>query len=145
MTAWALDMQLWAQVATKDRLLLFLPSARFTLRIHLLVSSPSMTIWTLTPRLLAAIRLFATLLMSNRYIAIRICPPAGTDLMALLKSVMIAYRFFFEAFGLLKVMWSPGAQEAFGPAAFLAALAFFAALAAADLAAFALAAALASG
>ena len=72
MTEAALDMQLWSQVATKERLFLFLPSARFTLRMCLFVSSPSITIWTLTPRLSAAIRLFATLLMSNRYIAIRI-------------------------------------------------------------------------
>ena len=82
-------MQLCAQVATNERLFLFLPRARFTLRMCLFVSSPSITIWTLTPRLSAAIRLFATLLMSNRYMAIRIEPPAGTELMALLKSVMI--------------------------------------------------------
>ena len=90
MTEVALDRQLWSQVATKERLFLFLPRARFTLRMCLLFSSPSMTIWTPTPRLCAATSLLATLLMSNRYMAIRIWPPAGTESMAVLKSLMMA-------------------------------------------------------
>ena len=54
-------MQLRSQVVTKLRGPLFVPRARLTLRMCLLLSPPSMRICTLTPRLWAAIRLSATL------------------------------------------------------------------------------------
>ena len=82
-------MQLWLQVATKLRAFLFVPRARRTLRMCLLVSPSSIRICTLTPRRWAAISFLATLPRSNRYCAIRISPPAGVASMALLSWVMI--------------------------------------------------------